>query len=172
MGGLLVEPARLHQGTIRRRKAKVSDKLVFSESGRLLNFLQTDQSGLSTIQGFQNNDLHSGSRKVTDQYVIESISLNDLLEFYCAPKTIDFLSIDTEGSEFEILRSFDFSKRKFTCLTIEHNFNSSLQIALFNLLNKNGYHRVLESISYCDHWYVHSDLFDAMSPHLRKIFQS
>ena len=41
-----------------------------------------------------------------------SISLEDLLEKYNAPYVIDFLSIDTEGSEFEILNGFNFKKYK------------------------------------------------------------
>ncbi len=170
--GILVEPIKQHQGSIRRRKAKVSDKLVFSESGRFLDFLQTDQSGLSTIQGFENNDLHAKSRKVINRDVIESISLHDLLEFYCAPQTIDFLSVDTEGSEFEILSVFDFSRTKFNCITVEHNFNSELRVALQHLLIENGYHRVLLGISYVDDWYVHSDVLEVLPPYLRNTYQT
>lgn len=38
------------------------------------------------------------------------------------PKIIDYLSIDTEGSEFDILSNFNFKEFKFRIITCEHNF--------------------------------------------------
>ena len=34
---------------------------------------------------------------------METVSLNQLLEQYNAPNKIDYISIDTEGAEFEII---------------------------------------------------------------------
>ena len=34
---------------------------------------------------------------------------------------IDYLSVDTEGSEFEILKALDFSRWRFAVVTVEHN---------------------------------------------------
>ena len=66
---------------------------------------------------------------------------------------IDYLSIDTEGSEFEILNSFDFSKFKFRIITCEHNY-TPMREKIFELLTKNGYTRVFKEISFNDDWYV------------------
>ena len=43
------------------------------------------------------------SRTKGIKYEVETISLEDFLEKYNAPNIIDYLSIDTEGSEYEIL---------------------------------------------------------------------
>ena len=38
-------------------------------------------------------------------------------------KTIDFISIDTEGNELDVLKSFDVNKYNIKLLVIENNFN-------------------------------------------------
>ena len=47
--------------------------------------------------------------------------LNTLLEQYNAPRTIDYISLDTEGSELRILKVFDFNKWDVKIWSIEHN---------------------------------------------------
>jgi len=46
----------------------------------------------------------------------------DLLKKHNSPKVIDYISIDTEGSEWEIIKNFDFDKYTFLTITIEHNY--------------------------------------------------
>ena len=45
--------------------------------------------------------------------------MNSLLYKSNAPKIIDFLSLDTEGAEFEVLNGIDFKKFKFRYLLVE-----------------------------------------------------
>jgi len=45
-----------------------------------------------------------------------------LLREFRAPPVIDYWSLDTEGSEFEILRSFPFEEFGVRLLTVEHNY--------------------------------------------------
>ncbi len=81
----------------------------------------------------------------------------DLLEKYNAPNQIDYLSIDTEGSEFDILNSFDFNwKYKILMITVEHNFTLKRN-EIFELLSRYGYKRVYEDVSMFDDWYVRCD---------------
>ena len=72
------------------------------------------EPGLSSLKEYADNgDWASKVRlKNSKKEIVETITLNDLLDFYNAPKIIDYLSIDSEGSELDILKSFDFSKRK------------------------------------------------------------
>jgi Methyltransferase FkbM domain len=86
-------------------------------------------------------------------YELDNVSLVDLLDKYEAPRTIDYLSIDTEVSEFEILKAFDFGKYKFRVITCEHNFTSA-RTRIVAVLQANGYRRKLSPISRFDDWYV------------------
>ena len=52
---------------------------------------------------------------------------------------IDYLSIDTEGNEFTILKSIDFDKFNIKAITIENNFNDPVQT---NYLVSKGYQLV------------------------------
>ena len=88
---------------------------------------------------------------------IETITLTDLLGEYHAPKIIDYISIDTEGSEFKILEVFNFEKYKFKIIQVEHNFTNDRE-KIFKLLSSKGYLRVFTSISKVDDWYINPSL--------------
>ena len=115
-----------------------------------MKFLETSAPELSTLKRFSGSDQHV--RKGTT-YEVETLTLMDLLLSMKAPPYIDFISIDTEGSEFEILKNFDFSKFSFGLLCIEHNYTSSRESVL-SLLQNNGYERILEDVSRWDGWFV------------------
>ena len=126
---------------------------MWKDSGSILSFNEVNIAVLSTINLLSDSDLHSETRKNGKTYDVETIALNDLLSKYDAPKIIDYLSIDTEGSEFEILNGFDFSKHSFRVITCEHNF-TPMRKKIFDLLTKNGYERCYEEFSQFDDWYV------------------
>jgi hypothetical protein len=72
---------------------------------------------------------------------------------YNAPKSVDYLSIDTEGSEYEILSAFDFRAYDIQIITCEHNF-TPMREKLFKLLTEQGYQRKFTQFSRWDDWYV------------------
>ena len=76
-----------------------------------------------------------------------------MLSKYDAPKKIDYLSIDTEGTELEILSAFDFSKYTIRIITCEHNYTSA-RGKINKLLIKKGYVRMYQDLSMFDDWYV------------------
>lgn len=53
---------------------------------------------------------------------IECFKLNDLLEEYNLHH-VDYLSIDTEGGELEILKSIDYKKYDISVIDVENNYN-------------------------------------------------
>jgi FkbM family methyltransferase len=97
----------------RNRTAKICEQAAFSHSGLVLNF-RCDQD--PTMSGISN--LNTGTQ-------VKTITLNDIIEQYNLPYDIDYISMDTEGTELAILKDFNFSKYNVKCWTIEHNIYSN-----------------------------------------------
>ena len=157
--GILAEPAKgWHNDLLKNRpNASIETRCVWSESDLLLEFTETENRDLSTLSAFTQIDHHRSNRESGKKYSVSTISLHDLLEHHGAPRHIDYLSIDTEGSEFEILNTFDFSQYSFGVITCEHNFTESRQ-SIHNLLISKGYVQVFPQMSKFDDWYVSANL--------------
>jgi FkbM family methyltransferase len=150
--GILCEPGRNWHDALKRNRTSVVDtRCVFSKSGLEVEFLEVEVGGLSTISGFGVSDGHD--RRNNRSYLVETVSLEDLLVQNRAPNHIDFLSIDTEGSEYEILRDFDFRKFTFGLICVEHNYTDN-RLNVFRLLREKGYKRIYPEISAFDDWFV------------------
>jgi hypothetical protein len=65
---------------------------------------------LSGMQAFADGDHFNCLRENGKTIQVQATSLNDLLLSHNAPTNIDYLSIDTEGSELDLLLSFDFER--------------------------------------------------------------
>lgn len=154
--GILAEPARMwHSALKENRSAAIETKCVWKKSGETLVFNETEIGELSTIDDFSDSDNHFARREYGKKYNVETISLMDLLEYFDAPQSIDYLSIDTEGSEYEILQDFDFERYQFSVITCEHNY-TPMREKIYNLLTCNGYERKFEHLSKWDDWYVNT----------------
>jgi FkbM family methyltransferase len=154
--GVLAEPATIwHEDLKKNRNCCVETYCVWKDSNSTLIFNQSENAEYSTIKSYLGSDSHKNIRRKGLSYPVKTISLNDLLLKYNAPKHIDYLSIDTEGSEYEILSHFDFSKYSFSVITCEHNFTPMREL-LHSLLTSHGYQRVFEELSLWDDWYVSS----------------
>jgi FkbM family methyltransferase len=153
--GILVEPAKCwHQDLYVNRTCRIETKCVWSKSNTKLTFIETDIPALSTIDYFRSKDWPKNLRQTGNKkYEVETISLLDLLDTHRAPQMIDYLSIDTEGSEFEILSNFDFDRYQFRIITCEHN-HTPIRQKIHELLTSYGYTIKFDDLSRFDDWYV------------------
>ena len=126
------------------RDTIVSDLCVYNESGKILPFKYLgDQSEFygwnlrSGIDGLVSKDMPV---KMNDHKVF-TITLTDLLELYKAPNKIDYISIDVEGSEIEVLTGLDFSKYDVKMFSIEYE-NEENRAKIDWIMSRNNYNRV------------------------------
>jgi FkbM family methyltransferase len=155
--GILAEPAREWQKRLKvnRPNSSIEALCVWKDSNSNLMFNETDSLELSTIDIFSDRDGHANARSAGRKYEVQTISLNELLIKCQAPKYIDYLSVDTEGSEYEILKAFSFDEFNIGIITVEHNYTPQRE-KIFALLTRHGYKRKYEHVSAFDDWYVKS----------------
>lgn len=139
--GICVEPIPYKYGLLcrNRKHSNCSDNAVYNESNLELHFDISNSfdllSGISSHIDCHNNIVNKNKTQIT----VKTITMNDLLEKYNAPNFIEYLSLDTEGSEYEILKSIDFNKYKFGLIHVEHNYIEPRRTQMKELLLKNGY---------------------------------
>ena len=88
--------------------------------------------------------------------LVDTISLNDVILKYFNGAQIDYMSVDTEGSELLILKNFNFEKYAPKIVTVEHNF-SDAQNELDELFTRNNYLRFFNDFTQFDAWYVRQE---------------
>jgi FkbM family methyltransferase len=156
--GIVAEPARCwHRDLTRNRTCLVDQRCVWSESGETLQFNEMTGSGYSTIDTLSGSDFHAKRRRNGRRYSVDTISLRDLLLSHDAPISIDYLSIDTEGSEFAILNGFFPSHHEIRIITVEHNYARE-RSQIYTLLTSQGYMQVFKELSMWDDWYIKDTL--------------
>ena len=158
--GILAEPAVIWHDKLKKNRPNslIETSCVWKNTGSKLTFNQTNIAELSTISEYSGSDRHEHEREGGEKYEVDTITLLDLLEKYKAPQIVDYLSIDTEGSELEILKAF-FAENKYykiKIITCEHNFTAARD-EIYQLLKKHGYQRKHQLFSEWDDFYVLAD---------------
>lgn len=145
------------------RKVVISTDCVWRSSNEKIQFTEVDNSAesaeLSTISDYANCYTHASAHRNSKQYEVNTMSLEDLLDQNNAPPIIDYLSIDTEGTEYDILSNFNFERYKYRVVTCGHNY-TPLHQRIESLMERNGYKKVLQEYSQFDDWDVLKDDYE------------
>lgn len=159
--GLLIEPnTDCHRRLeLTRPESIISHECVMYKTfENAVEFVQAEDSSLSTIKGldFDKSIAYKNTIKVT------GLSLYDVLRKYDTPKNIDYMSIDIEGSELDILYGFFNDENNVNynikCLTIEHNHDEFKRKQIYDIMTQNGYIRRFKALSFWDDFYIKKDL--------------
>ena len=159
--GVLSEPSpQWHESLKRNRKnTKIIKQCIWSKSKETLDFFMSDAGVYSTLNDFVDIDKNSmpentALRKRNGKVIpVKTITLNDVIDEHFNNITPSYISIDTEGSEYEILKSFNFVNYRPKLFTIEHNY-TDLEIKIDDLMSENKYKRVFKNLTDFDAWYV------------------
>lgn len=106
--GICIEPhPELFKELEQNRKCIVIQKAISNYNGTA-SFHQNQESALSSLD--KNGEIEVCVNR-----------LDMILSAYKAPQNIDYISLDVEGAEIDILLDFPFDKWNVKCWTVEHN---------------------------------------------------
>ncbi|BCY27828.1 FkbM family methyltransferase [Flavobacterium okayamense] len=130
-----------------KKLEKIRDSILInggvSDKNSILKFEKLSGSQeLEMLSGFSdffneehklriNNELNEVKNSSRETILIETFSLNKVLQDNNIER-VDYCSIDTEGGEFNILKTIDFNSIYISSLTIENNFDSKEVIKYMN----------------------------------------
>jgi len=134
-----------------RPNTKIYKTALFSKPIQL-EYLIADQQSLSGIKQNINHHKKVLADKNSKVIQLKCSTLQDVLQLSQSPEFIHYLSLDTEGSEYEILKTFPFEKYTFGCITIEHNYVEPQRSMIQRFLKSKKY--VLYKSVKWDDWYV------------------
>lgn len=98
----------------------------------MLSTLEANNKGLTARRLRNNRRRHKSEARTIE---VDCYSFSSLVEKF-GIKEIDFLSVDTEGGELEILKSIDYDKYPISAISVENNYYTD---SIKNFLESQGY---------------------------------
>ena len=155
--GICIEPIQEeYEKLVNNRKCICENISVYSSSNLELEFAICHENSL--LSGLYSHIDHHKNTVDNNKKIFNSKTktLTDILDINKSPKFIEYLSIDTEGSELEILKGIDFNKYMFGIIDIEHNYIEPRRTEIKELLFNNNYDYLKENN--WDDTYIHKSL--------------
>jgi len=150
--GVCIEPSSVSfQKLLNNRSCICDDTLIYSSKGSIHYYDIQDT-------GYYNeyfSSINKPSEHFKDYNLVQKKcdTLFNVLNGINAPTLIHYLSIDTEGSEYDILKKYfeeeylndrHVWRRRILSFSIEHNFNSEYRQKINNLMSEFCYTKVKE----------------------------
>lgn len=145
--GVLVEPQSAHCARLRQQRKDSQIFQVACSSPAMegeMDLLLAEQDGSSTLQ--RQRDTHGLKFIGTER--VKVTTLNKVLESAGVEK-IDFLSLDVEGHEIEVMRGMDFERHRPALILIEDGVRD---LSKHRFLKSHGYKLVKRTT--INNWYV------------------
>ncbi len=153
--GICIEPNdALHAQLVRNRRCICLNCCLYDREGEV-EFLEAAEVYGGILDEYEPAHLKfarafvarkepaSPATAATAPVIKPARTIRSILRAYGAPPVIDYWSLDTEGSELAILRTFPFDEYRVRFLTVEHN-HFAIREGIAALLADQGFRRVIE----------------------------
>jgi FkbM family methyltransferase len=145
--GIAIEPIPRVYEKLKQNRSCLAINACISEDNRDVDFVELDGnaemlSGILSkydkrhLERIEQELVNSGGSKRVIS--VPSITFNTLCKNHNVTK-VDYLNIDTEGAEFDIIKSIDFSSIQIGVITVENNYVDN---NIHKILSKNGFELV------------------------------
>jgi|FAXJ01.1.fsa_nt_gi FkbM family methyltransferase len=158
--GICVEPNPESFSELKiSRKCPIFNLAVADKDSKAKFTIKGEMSQIVFDNAADNRDIFGGgpSNKIIE---IETVTPTELLKRANAPTVIDYLSLDTEGNERQILSVFPFHLYKVRAITVEHNAHrqgaerkNSIKCTLY----AHGFELSQEDVEGFEDWYIHPE---------------
>ena len=132
----------------KNRKCDLYNYDVCSKNIGKTSFLISRADGLNVLEYHNTTEHKKRIERESDnnmEYIeVDTITFEELMSNYKNINHIDFMSLDIEGGELDVLRSIDFDKYSFGLITVEYNENYN---EILELMNSKGYKKLMDN-----HW--------------------
>lgn len=138
-GGILIEanPLLCEKLEKKRKNDKVFNVAIGTENKNKVDFYILSLPTRSSMDYRAVEEAIALGLKITDVVKVPCVNINDLLEkenFYP-----DYLSIDIEGMDFEVIKTIDFNKYKIKVIVVEQPNDTKEKEEMDLFMKKNKY---------------------------------
>jgi len=149
--GLLVEANPQYIASLNKRKARSVISAVVEKEGHY----EFCSAGLYGGIKDQLDKTHEARTKDAESITVWGATLGRILEENNAPELIDFISVDVEGAEVQIVRQMcGLENYRFACGCIEFNARRDDYLSITHLLETSGYRVVWQGQTQHDLFFV------------------
>jgi hypothetical protein len=134
-------------------------KAPWSVSDLDLKFVETKNLELPTPDDCKNSDGNTSDRvSGSGDYLVQTTTIAEVLSEFNFPRNSGYLSIDTEGSELDVLKVVDFNQFSPMLIKIGHNFTTNRELVRESL-SVFGYQQICNILSRHDDRCLHVDMY-------------
>jgi len=143
--GVLVEPdPTLYSRIRRKRRRDVSLNVGVADESGILDFYVMSSKTLNTFSKDEAENTEDSNVRIENTLKIPVITINEILEEYFPDEAPDFLSVDVEGMDLEIIKSMDIRRwrPKIICaetLSYSASTGGEKLSEIHDYLNTHGY---------------------------------
>lgn len=126
--GIVVEPNSFwHQNLFNNRNCHIEKNPILDVEKEIKFLRHKEKPEYSKIES-DNNEKNGFPEGDTDEIILKTITLTNLLKKFNAPKIIDVLTIDIEGHELNVLKEFfKNSKIKINTIILEYGWQQTVE---------------------------------------------
>lgn len=148
--GICVEAdvGNFHRLVVNRPKCKNYQCIVYHTDDEQVEFFIGESSGCGSI--------YQGDHQNGSVTVLQTKTLTSILDESKAPNNIDYISVDVEGAELDVLKGFDFEKYKVDYWTIEHNNVEEAMTSILKIMTSHGYEVCEQTQATNEFWFKRS----------------
>lgn len=146
--GICIEPVEAYYDMLRRNRRCHALRVAVGDH---LGTVEMEDRGMSS------------SVKEGGGFLVAMDTLKNILANYGAPPIIDYMSLDAEGMEPDVLAGFPFETHRCRLITAEHNLylgDATNKNLIREVLTRNGYVCVQEDVEHngykFEDWYMHT----------------